>query len=139
VTRIPLVRALLLIGVVALLVVAAGCGGEESGLCQGLEDVQGSVQAIRDTELDEGAVEELQQEADELSANLATAREEAGEELGDEFAAVETSVQTLRTEAEAIAAEDEITREAVAALAGEIGTAANAFEALIAAAPDCDL
>jgi hypothetical protein len=131
-------RALALIGVLGTLILAAGCGGEESALCGSLEDVQGSLQSIRDTELEQGALEELQQEADELNGSVTAAREAAGDELGNEFAAVETSLQALRTQVEA-AGEGEVSRETVTALAGPISETVAAFDALFAAAPDCNL
>lgn len=134
-----MIRAVALIGVLVALVLAAGCGGEESALCGSLEDVQGSVQSIRDTELEEGALEELEQEADDLNESLTAASEAAGDELGDEFAALESSVQELRSGVEAAAAEGEVSRETIATLTGPISETAAAFDALLAAAPGCDL
>ena len=102
---------------------AAGCGGNggadgggdtaaggEADLCQSLEDLQDTVRGIGEIELGEDTVDELQQTADELSTDLEAVEEAAGDELGDEVAAIETSLQALSDELETIA-EDELTAE----------------------------
>lgn len=133
-------RALLLTGAITgSLLLAGGCGGGESELCQSLGDLQESVQGLQDIELGEGALDELQQSADEISADFAAVQNAAGGELGPELADLETSAQALVADVEAAAAQGEPTREAIGDLAGSVSSAVTAFRALREAAPDCDL
>lgn len=133
-------RAFLFIAVATgSLVLAAGCGREESELCQVLGDLQESVQGLRDIELGEGALDDLQQSADEINANVAAVENAAGEEVGPEVANFKTSAAALVADVEAAAAQEELTREALGDLADSVSSAATAFEALREAAPECDL
>ena len=67
----------------AALLAAAGCGGEESAACGDLENIQSSIQDADDIELEEGALEELQQTAADIESDLQSAQENADAELGD--------------------------------------------------------
>lgn len=122
----------------AALLAAAGCGGEESAACGDLENVQSSIQDVRDIELDEGAVEELQQTAADIEADLQSAQENADAELRDELDALRTAVQALEAEAEAAAAAG-LSGESVQALTAAISDVRTSFQATQDAAPDCDL
>jgi hypothetical protein len=135
-----MMRVLLLAGVVtgALLLVAR-CGGEESELCQSLGDLQESVQGLGDIELAEGAVDELQQSADEISADIDAVQNAAGGELGPELADLRSSAQALATDLDAAAAQGELTRQTIGDLAGSVSQVVTAFQTLQEAAPDCDL
>ena len=124
--------------VVTALLLAAGCGGEESAVCGDLEDVQSSIEDVRDIELNEGAVDELQQAAADIRAGVQAAQADAHAELGDELDAFQADVQTLVDEAEALAT-TEISAEALQALSGAISDATASFQAVQDAAPDCDL
>jgi hypothetical protein len=133
-------RTLLLMSTItALLLLAIGCGGGESELCQSLGDLQESVQGLQDIELGEGALDELQQSADEISADFAAVENAAGGELGPELAALKTSTQALVADLDSAAAQGDLTRESIGALAGSVSSAVTAFQALREAAPDCDL
>jgi hypothetical protein len=132
-------RTLLLMGTItALLLLAIGCGGGESELCQSLGDLQESVQGLQDIELGEGALDELQQSADEISADFAAVENAAGGELGPELAALKTSAQALVADLDSAAAQGDLTRESIGDLAGSVSSAVTAFQALREAAPDCD-
>lgn len=122
----------------ALLLAAAGCGGEESAVCGDLEDVQSSIEDVRDIELNEGAVDELQQAAADIRAGVQAAREDADAELGDELDAFQADVQALVDEAEALGATG-LSAESLQALSGTISDATASFQAVQDAAPDCDL
>jgi methyl-accepting chemotaxis protein len=132
-------RVLVLLATAAALAVA-GCGGEQSDeLCQNLRVVQDSAQDIRNIELGEGAAEDFQQSATKLQSSLADVRDAAGEDLGPELQAVETSIRTLREDVEDLAAQGDITAESVRSLAAPISNAVSSLQALADAAPDCDL
>ena len=137
--RVIAFRRLTLIALAAAaLLAAAGCGGEESAACGDLENVQSSIQDVRDIELDEGAVEELQQTAADIEADLQSAQENADAELRDELDALRTAVQALEAEAEAAAAAG-LSGESVQALTAAISDVRTSFQATQDAAPDCDL
>ena len=93
---------------------------------------------MRDIELDEGAVEELQQTAADIEADLQSAQENADAELRDELDALRTAVQALEAEAEAAAAAG-LSGESVQALTAAISDVRTSFQATQDAAPDCDL
>src|SRR4029453_13703695 len=120
----------------AALLAAASCGGEESAVCGDLENVQSSIQGVGDIELEEGALEELQQTAGDIEADLQSAQENADAELGDELDALRTAVQALDTEAEAAAAEG-LSGESVQALTAAISDVRTSFQSTQDAAPDC--
>jgi hypothetical protein len=122
----------------ATLLAAAGCGGEEAAVCGDLENIQSSIQDVRDIELEEGALEELQQTAADIEADLQAAQEDADAELGDELDALRTAVQALVAEAEAVAATG-VSGESVQALSAAISDVRTSFQATQDAAPDCDL
>ena len=137
--RVIAFRRLTLIALAAAaLLAAAGCGGEESAACGDLENVQSSIQDARDIELDEGALEELQQTAADIEADLQSAQENADAELRDELDALRTAVQALVAEAEAAAAAG-LSGESAQALTAAISDVRTSFQATQDAAPDCDL
>ncbi len=137
--RVIAFRRLTLIALAAAaLLAAAGCGGEESAACGDLENVQSSIQDVGDIELDEGALEELQQTAADIEADLQSAQENADAELGDELDALRTAVQALVAEAEA-ASTAGLSGESVQALTAAISDVRTSFQATQDAAPDCDL
>jgi SpoVK/Ycf46/Vps4 family AAA+-type ATPase len=117
---------------------AAACGGEESAVCGDLENIQSSIQDADDIELDEGALEELQQTAADIEADLQSAQENADAELGDELDTLRTAVQALVAEAQAAAAAG-LSGESVQALTAAISDVRTSFQATQDAAPDCDL
>jgi hypothetical protein len=122
----------------ATLLLAAGCGGEESAVCGDLENVQSSIQDVRDIELEEGALEEVQQTAADIEADLQAAQADADAELGDELDALRTAVQALVAEAEAAAATG-LSGDSVQALSAAISDVRTSFQSTQDAAPDCDL
>ena len=137
--RVIAFRRLTLIALAAAaLLAAAGCGGEESAACGDLENIQSSIQDVRDIELDEGAVEELQQTAADIEADLQSAQENADAELRDELDTLRTAVQALEAEAKAAAAAG-LSGESVQALTAAISDVRTSFQATQDAAPDCDL
>lgn len=130
---------LLILLLAGLLAAAAGCAGEESSsTCDELEDLQASVTALREIEPDAGALDEVRTAADEIEAGLAETKDVAEEELGDELDAFDASLQALRADFDAAEAEG-FSGASLSALVTSVSDALAAFEALIAAAPDCDL
>lgn len=132
-------RSLILITALAgLLAVVAGCAGEESATCENLGDIQTSVSELREIEPDAGAVDELRQAADEIEAEIAATRDAAEDELGSELDAFAASLQALRADFDAAEA-DGFSRVSLTALLASVSSATAALQALVEAAPDCDL
>lgn len=132
-------RRVTLIALVAgTLLAAASCGGEESAVCGDLENVQSSIQGVGDIEFEEGALEELQQRAADIEADLQAAQANADAELGDELDALRTAVRALGAEVESAAATG-LSGESLQAVSGAISDVRTSFESTQAAAPDCDL
>lgn len=130
-------RSLLLAAVAVLLALAAGCGGEESPLCESLGELEGSVGEVQDIELGAGALDELRESAADIEADLAAVGDAAGTEVGSEVADLEDSIQAIIAEIDAAEAEGELTRESLRAMAGATTAALADFDALRAAAPEC--
>ena len=125
---------------VAALVLGVGCGGDESEVCQSLQDLQGSVQSLQDIELDDTSVEELDEAANQVVTDADEARAVVDEELGQEIDTFKATVDDVVAEVEAASAQDELTTESLAAIGASVSTSVTAFETLEAAAPDdCDL
>jgi hypothetical protein len=135
---IALRRLTLIALLAATLLAAAGCGGEESAVCGDLENIQSSIQGVGDIELEEGALEQLQQTAADIDADLEAAQANADAELGDELEALRTAVQALVDEAEAAAAAG-LSGDSLEALSAAISDVDTAFQSTQDAAPDCDL
>jgi hypothetical protein len=122
----------------ATLLAAAGCGGEESAVCGDLENIQSSIPGVGDIELEEGTLEQLQQTAADINADLEAAQANADAELGDELEALRTAVQALVDEAEAAAATG-LSGESLQALSAALSDVRTSFQSTQDAAPDCDL
>jgi hypothetical protein len=126
---------LLLLGALALLL-AVGCGGEESALCTSLGDLEDSVGELQEIELGEGARDELRQSAEEIQGELEALQDAAGAELGPELADFEASARAMVAEIDATL-EGELTRESLRTVAAAASAALADFDALQAAAPGC--
>ena len=135
------IRSLHLIAAaIAALVLAVGCGGDESEVCQSLQDLQGSVQSLQDIELEDTSVEELDEAANQVLTDADEAQAVADEELGAEIDTFKATVDDVVADVEAASAQDELTTESLAAIGASVSASVTAFETLEAAAPDdCDL
>ena len=126
--------------VVAVLALGAGCGGDESEVCQSLQDLQASVQSLGDIDLQETSADELQQAANQVVTDANEAQAAADEELGQEIDAFKSSAEALVADIETASAEGELTSDSLAEIGTSLSSTVTAFETLQAAAPDdCDL
>ncbi len=134
-------RSLLLVAAAfAMLVLGVGCGGEESEVCQSLQDLQGSVQSLQDIELDDTTVAELDEAANQVLTDANEAQAVVEEDLGTEIDTLKASVEDIVADVETASAQDELTSESLAAIGASVSAAVTAWETLEAAAPDdCDL
>ena len=77
------IRSLIPVAAVAAVVgLGLGCAGDESEVCQSLQDLQASVQALGDIELEDTSADELQQAANQIVTDANEAQDAADEELG---------------------------------------------------------
>ncbi len=128
------------VAVAAVLVLGAGCGGDEPAVCQSLQDLQASVQSLGDIELQETSADELQQAANQVVTDANEARDAADEELGQEIDTFKSTVEALVGDIETASAEGELTRDSLAEIGTAVGSTVTAFETLQQAAPDdCNL
>lgn len=123
--------------VAGLLLVPVGCGGDESALCQSLDDLRESVESLRDIELNEGAVDEVSQAADDITEDVQAVKDAADEELGAEAANLETAVRKLITDVETAIEGGNLSTETLATVSASLSAAVTAYDAVIEAAPDC--
>ena len=122
-----------------LLLVAVLLGGACSSkpqVCSDLEQLQGSVQALKDVNVTEsGALSTLQTDLDTIQTDFAAVKSSADEAVGSEVSAMDSSLQTLKQAIQAAVASPDATTLAA------VGTAASAaqtsFTALQSAVPDC--
>ena len=126
--------------VVGVLVLGAGCGGDESEVCASLQDLQASVQSLRDIDLQETSADELAQAADQVVTDANEVQAAADEELGQEIDAFKSSAEALVADIETASAQGELTTDSLAEIGTSVSSTVTAFQTLQAAAPDdCDL
>ena len=136
------IRSLIPVAAVAAVVVGLGlgCAGDESEVCQSLQDLQASVQSLGDIELEDTSADELQQAANQIVTDANEAQDAADEELGQEIDTFKATVQALVSDIETASAEGELTRDSLVEIGTAVGSVSTSFQTLQEAAPDdCDL
>lgn len=82
----------------ALLLVGAACGDDEaSPVCEAREQLESSVEQLRDIDVLDDGLEALRTDLDAVSDDLATFRTEAGDELEPQIDAVRGSIDQIRS------------------------------------------
>jgi len=132
-------RALTAAAVISIALMGTACGDDEPQVCSSLGDLQGSVGELRSIDPTEDSATEFEQAVDAVEKDVAAVRDAADEELGTEIASFESSVEELAASIRKIAGAGEIDTASEKALANQLVGAVEAYEALEAAAPDCDL
>ena len=126
-------------GFAVLVLVAAlmsGACSSKPQVCSDLEQLQGSVQAMRDVNVsDSGSLSTLQTDFDTVQTDFAAVKQSADEAVGSEVSAMDSSLQTLKQSIEAAVASPDATT--VAAVRTAVGSAQTSFTALQNAVPDC--
>jgi hypothetical protein len=118
------------------IVVLAACSGETSPVCDDLAQLGTSVDALQAVELDASLPTELQGALDAVQADLEALKASATDEVGDEVGALESSLQELSGTAETLTEAPDPTT--IAAVGAELADTKQAWDALVAALPDCD-
>jgi len=131
--RFKVIVVLAVLGSLAL----SGCSEQADPVCDELETLRGSIATLGDLTLEEGALEQLQSTVTQIQADAQAVRDAADEGFGAELGTFES---TLRELADGVAGVvDAPSAASVAALAAEVGDTQQAWEALKAAAPDCEV
>ena len=135
------IRSLIPVATVAAVVgLGLGCAGDESEVCDSLQDLQASVQALGDIDIEDTSADELQQAANQIVTDANEAQDAADEELGQEIDTFKATVEALVSDVETASAEGELTRDSLVEIGTAVGSVTTSFQTLQEAAPDdCDL
>ena len=126
----------------ALVLAAAGCGGDDApSVCDDLEQVSSDVEELQGLDLTEGesSIADLEASLETITTDLETAKTNAEAELSEPIAAMETSLQAVSTEFDAARADDDLSSTEAQGLLDSLAAVSTSWEALQAAAPECDL
>ena len=132
-------RALAVAAVIPIALMGTACGDDEPEVCSSLEDLKGSVAELRSFDVGEDSATDLDQAVDGVESDLAAVRDAADEELGTEIARFDSAVEALGASIRETVEAGEIDAASGQALAAQVVGAVEAYDALEAAAPDCDL
>lgn len=87
--------------VLALLLVGTACSDEEaSPVCEAREELESSVQELRDIDILDDGLDTLRADLDTVSEDLAALRAEAGEELAPQLDAFRGALDQVRSTVE---------------------------------------
>lgn len=126
----------------ALVLAAAGCGGDDKpAVCDDLEQLSSDIDTLQGIELTtgEGAIADFEASLETITTDLQTVKSDAGAELAEPIAAMETSLDALSTQFEAAKADDDLSGAEAQGLLDSLAAVSTSWEALKTAAPECDL
>ena len=126
----------------ALVPAAAGCGGDDQpAVCDDLEQLSSDIETLQAIDLTsgEGAIADLEASLEAITTDLQTVKTDAEAELSEPIAALETSLGALSTEFDAAKADDDLSGTEAQGLLDSLAGVSTSWEALKAAAPDCEL
>jgi hypothetical protein len=119
---------------------ASGCGGDDTPeACANLEDVSADELQSLDLTSGEGTIADVEASLETIRADLQTAASEAEAELSEPIAALESSLGGLSTEFDTANADDDLSADEAAGLLDSLAAVSTSWEALMVAAPDCEL
>ncbi len=113
---------------------ATGATGA-SDVCADVTAVQESVDALTDIELESSLPSDFQGAVEAVQADLDSLKTSASDEVGDEVGALESSLEELASAAETLTEAPDATT--LAAVAAELTDTVQAWDAVVAAVPDC--
>ena len=126
----------------ALALAAAGCGGDDKpAVCDDLEQLSSDIDELQGIDLTagEGAIADVEASLESIKTDLASVKTDAEAELSEPVAALETSVDEFSTEFDTAKADDDLSSTEAQGLLDSLASVSTSWEALKAAAPDCDL
>ncbi len=125
--------AMVVFAVIAALL--SGACSSKPQVCSDLEQLQSSVQAVKDVNVQSGSLSDLQTKVATVQTDFANVKQSADEAVGTEVSAMDASLQSLKQATDAaVASPDATSISAVVAGAASVQTT---FNALKAALPDC--
>ncbi len=126
----------------ALVLTAAGCGGDDKpAACDSLEQLSTDMDKLQAMDLTagEGAIADLDASLETIKTDLAAVKTDASAELSEPVAAMETSLNALSTEFDTAKADDDLSSTEAQSLLDSLAAVSTSWESLKAAAPDCNL
>ena len=126
----------------ALVPVAAGCGGDDKpAVCEDLEQLSSDMDTLQGIDLTagEGAIADVEASLEAITTDLEAVKTDAEAELSEPIAALETSLGAVSTEFDAAKADDDLSGTEAQGLLDSLAALSTSWEALKAAAPDCEL
>jgi chromosome segregation ATPase len=134
-------------GIAALcvaIVVAGGCGGSDApAVCGSLEELSADVDALQDIDFEagesSGTVAEIEESLEAIGTDLENVKTEAEAELSEPIAGLESTLDALSTEFDTARADDDLSAAEAQSLLDSLAAVSTSWEAVTAAAPECDL
>ena len=123
-------------------VIATGCGGDDKpAVCGDLEQLSSDMDSLKaiDVTPGEGAIADIDASLNAIMKDLSNVKASAESELSDEIAALETSLNAASAKFDDAKADGDFTGTEAQGLLDSLATLSTSWEALKAAAPDCDL
>lgn len=117
-------------------VLLSGACSSKPQVCSDLEQLQSSVQALKDVNLtDSGSLSTLQTDLATVQTDFTAVKSSADQAVGSEVSAMGSSLQTLKQAAQAAVASPGAST--IGAVATAVGATQTSFNALKSAVPDC--
>lgn len=117
-------------------VLLGGACSSKPQVCSDLEQLQSSVQALKDVNVtDSGSLSTLQTDLGTVQTDFTAVKQSADQAVGSEVSAMNSSLQTLRQSIQAAVASPGATT--IGAVATAVSGAQTSFTALQNAVPDC--
>jgi hypothetical protein len=120
----------------------SACGGDDTpAVCQDLEQLSSDVDALTDIDIEfgEGTIAEIEDSLDAIGADLENVKTDAEAELSEPVEDFESSLDALSSEFDTAKADDDLSAGEAQSLLDALAAVSTSFEALVDAAPDCDL
>src|SRR3954462_12352045 len=129
-------RRLTVVTIGALLVVpaVASCSSDKAPVCSSIDDLKGSVQNLRDVNVEQGAVAEIKTDVAQVQSDFQTVKSDAKDQFSAQITQLSSALVASSNSANAAAAAPSVS--AVAGLAVSLTTVSNATKALSSAVAD---
>ena len=131
------------LALVALVILGAACSSDTSSpttapsptaaVCGDLQAAEDALASFQDVEISADGIQGLQDAVATLKTSLTDLKGSASSELSAQIAAVETSLASLETSLSALASG----QGSIGDVAPELAATGGAFQALVAAVPEC--
>lgn len=120
--------------VLAVALVTGACSSKPQ-VCSDLDQLQSSVQAVKDVNVESGSLSDLQTKVATVQSDFANVKQSADEAVGTEVSAMDASLQSLKQATDAAIASPDAA--SISAVVAAVGATQTAYNTLKAAVPDC--